>query len=217
MSLLLAVDAGGTVNYVLTCATGTYTYTGQAATLSVTHSLVCANGAYTYTGQAATLNVAHRLACDAGSYAYTGNDATLTYVAGSAAVNYTLACDAGSYAYAGSDAVLTYVPIAAVPESSGGWEYFIHYHRRLEKLKEKEKRQLEEIEAKQQELARLEVLPIEKAKDLKTDIHRLSRQVNELQEQIDSLKVLIYLEREQLLAEQTKRRRRAMTFLLLAA
>ena len=89
-------------------------------------------------------------------------------------------------------------------------------HRRLEKLKEKEKRQLEEIEAKQQELANLEVLPA-KEKDLKTDIDRLSKQVHALQEQIDSLKVLIYLEREQLLAEQTKRRQRAMTFLLLAA
>lgn len=87
MSLLLAVGGGVTpVNYVLTCAVGSYTYTGQAATLRRGYSLICAPG----------------------SYAYTGIAATLTYVPGVATANYTLVCDVGSYVYSGIAATLTY-------------------------------------------------------------------------------------------------------------
>lgn len=106
MSLLLALGGAATpVNYVLTCDSGTYTYTGQAATLSLERRLTCDTGAYVYTGQDATLQVRRSLVCDVGSYVYTGNDAALTYVPG--AVNYTLTCDSGSYVYTGQDATLS--------------------------------------------------------------------------------------------------------------
>ena len=91
-------DAGGPVNYVLTCDVG----------------------AYVYTGQAATLTVARRLALDAGAYNYVGNAAILDYVPGAAGpVNYTLALAAGTYLYVGQDAILTYVdnstPVVPMP------------------------------------------------------------------------------------------------------
>ena len=80
----LPAAAGGAVNYTLTCSAGSYTYTGQAATLNRGIALQCSAGAYSYTGQAATLNRGIKLTCSAGAYVYTGKAATLTYVSGSA-------------------------------------------------------------------------------------------------------------------------------------
>jgi hypothetical protein len=98
MSLLLAAGgAGSPVNYVLTCASGSYSYTGVAASLNVAHSLVC----------------------DAGAYAYSGNAATLTYTPGAAKVDYVLSCSAGSYAYSGQPASLLYVA-GAIQVIQGG-------------------------------------------------------------------------------------------------
>ena len=51
----LPAAAGGAVNYTLTCSAGSYTYTGQAATLNRGIKLTCSAGAYVYTGKAATL------------------------------------------------------------------------------------------------------------------------------------------------------------------
>lgn len=63
-----------------------------AASSAVNYTLSCAAGSYTYTGVAATLDyvaggtpIDYTLTCAAGSYTYTGNDATLTYVSGVAA------------------------------------------------------------------------------------------------------------------------------------
>lgn len=81
-------------------------YDPTQASGSVTYVLSCAVGTYIYTGQTATLTVARKLTLDAGAYTYTGQDATLTYVAGN--VDYVLACDAGEYAYIGNNATLTY-------------------------------------------------------------------------------------------------------------
>ena len=95
---------GGKVAYVLTCAAGSYAYSGIAAGLNVVHSLTCASGAY----------------------AYAGNAATLTYVPGAATVNYTLTCAAGAYAYQGNDA--TFVKTGAATghiggdDAPGGWK-----------------------------------------------------------------------------------------------
>lgn len=136
MSLLLAEGgAGSPVNYTLTCETGTYVYTGQAATFQVRHSLTCDSGAYLYTGQAATLQVVHSLICDAGAYTYTGIDAALSYVPGTGAVNYTLICDAGSYTYSGNDITLSYVEGVVVQPSRGGGGRYIGYLPPYEKKK----------------------------------------------------------------------------------
>lgn len=108
MSLLLALGAaGGPVNYVLTCAAGSYTYTGLAATFNRGYSLSCSAGSYVYAGNAATLTRGYSLTCASGAYVYTGNAATLDYVSGAAPVNYTLTCDAGAYVYSGQSATLT--------------------------------------------------------------------------------------------------------------
>lgn len=130
---------GSPVNYTLVCASGSYVYTGQAATLTLARNLSLAAGAYVYTGQAATLTVARQLSLAAGAYAYVGNaasltvarklalaagayayvgqDATLTYVPGAAKIDYVLACAVGAYVYTGQDATLTYRAGATIPLS----------------------------------------------------------------------------------------------------
>lgn len=59
MSLLdlrsLEEASGSSTSYVLSCSTGTYTYTGQTATFSVTRVLTADTGSYSYTGQTANL------------------------------------------------------------------------------------------------------------------------------------------------------------------
>jgi len=127
---------GSSVNYTLTCAVGSYVYTGQTATLGLARKLALDVGAYVYTGQAATLTVARRLALDAGAYVYAGNNATLDYVPGR--VDYTLACDAGAYVYTGQDATLDYS--AGVPVPTGGHFAFDEKKRGKRWKKEKEER-----------------------------------------------------------------------------
>lgn len=128
---LTYIPGDGTVDYVLTCAAGAYTCTGQAATLSVSHSLSCEAGAYSYSGVSASLQIAHGLTCSAGAYDYTGssatlsvnrslacatgaydyigNTATLDYLSGTASISYALTCAVGAYAYTGQAATLTVV------------------------------------------------------------------------------------------------------------
>jgi hypothetical protein len=143
---------GSSVNYTLTCASGSYVYTGQAATLELARKLSLAAGAYVYTGQAATLVVARnlslavgaytytgvaaslkldrKLALAAGAYSYAGLPATLTYVPGAAKIDYVLACAAGAYVINGQDAVLTYTsgmsPRAHPAVSHGSKHPWIH-------------------------------------------------------------------------------------------
>lgn len=105
-------------NYSLSCSAGSYTVTGQAATLTysagnVNYSLSCANGTYNVTGQSATLTYvgaphAYSLSCANGTYAVTGQSATLIYSAGHA--NYALSCAFGAYSVTGQTATLTYTP-----------------------------------------------------------------------------------------------------------
>lgn len=224
MSLLLAVTTGGATNYTLTCAAGAYTYTGQAATLSVAHSLVCAAGAYIYTGQAATLNVVHSLVCSAGAYTYTGNAATLSYVPGTGAVHYTLTCDAGSYVYTGNDTTLAYVAGVAYIPSGGSYRPYRYlslpeYGKRKdydeEELKrlvlEAEERNKEEIsvlEHKSEQLYR-EGVKLAEIKSSVISMHReLEKRVNaQLLFDIDlKLKLL-----------ETQRRKNMAILLLMAA
>ncbi len=97
--LFVVGQPAGGPTYTLTCDAGSYTVTGQAATLEVGRKLALDAGSYTVTGQAATLTFTRLLACDAGSYTVTGQAATL-------AVNRALAFDAGSYTVTGQDAGL---------------------------------------------------------------------------------------------------------------
>lgn len=62
---------------VLTALEGTYTVTGQTATLTLTRELIALNGSYTVTGQTAGLAYGRVLTPLNGSYAVTGQTATL--------------------------------------------------------------------------------------------------------------------------------------------
>jgi hypothetical protein len=99
---VLLLDAPST-NYVLTCNHGTYSYTGQSATLAKSKVIVASAGAYTYTGRTANLYRSKVIVASAGNYSYTGQSANLYR-------NRTLIATNGTYAYAGQDAILTYTP-----------------------------------------------------------------------------------------------------------
>jgi hypothetical protein len=168
MSLLLAVGSGGAgVNYSLTCASGSYTLTGQPALLKVTRRLICDSGSYSLTGQATLLKVSHRLVCDAGSYSFTGqaallkvsrallcdagaynltgNAATLTYTAGTGAVAYNLICSVGAYNLSGNDATLIYTSGQATRLKGVRSSYFVKQDTPTKKTEEQIKNELYEF------------------------------------------------------------------------
>lgn len=111
----------GGPTYTLTADAGTYTLTGQTASLLAARILAADAGAYTLAGQSAGL-LAHRvLSADAGSYTMTGEDVALLaarkLTADPGAYNLTgtdvsllahriLTAGAGAFVLAGSDAAL---------------------------------------------------------------------------------------------------------------
>ena len=104
------------VAYSLTCNNGSYTVTGQNATLTYVgapqnYSLSCANGSYAVNGQVATLTYSaghtnYTLSCANGTYSVTGQSAILT-------VAKKLLANNGSYTVTGQAATLTYTPGSA--------------------------------------------------------------------------------------------------------
>lgn len=123
-----AAAGSGSINYTLSCDSGSYSLVGQSialkfnrklllnagsytlsgssALLRIAHKLPCNAGSYAQSGLSVNLKLAHKLTCATGSYALTGNAATLNYVAGIGAVNYTLACSSSSYLIIGNSAAL---------------------------------------------------------------------------------------------------------------
>lgn len=77
----------------------------------ISYTLSGITGSYTYTGQSATLTVAKKLSGTTGSYTYTGQSATLTYTAGSSSTAYNLSGTTGSYTYTGQSATLTVIKV----------------------------------------------------------------------------------------------------------
>jgi hypothetical protein len=88
---------------LLTAAAGSYALTGQTATLARLLTLTASAGSYAVSGQDASLKKGSLLSAAAGAYTLTGQDVTLTY---SGPTSYTLTADAGSYALSGQDASL---------------------------------------------------------------------------------------------------------------
>ena len=86
----------------------------QTTAGALSYSLTCDAGSFSLTGQDATLNLARRLICDAGSYFLTGQDATLNYASGR--FDYSLTCDAGAYTLTGQDANLVYSGQTGLPQ-----------------------------------------------------------------------------------------------------
>jgi Zn-dependent protease with chaperone function len=72
VALGAAFNEAGTTAYTLTAAQGSFTLTGQAATLSRTRALAASQGSFALTGQAATLKRALNVAAAQGSFPFTG-------------------------------------------------------------------------------------------------------------------------------------------------
>ena len=96
---ITGTEAGGGTAYTLTANAGSFTLTGQAATLRVGKVLTANAGSFTLTGQAATLRVGKTLTASAGSFTLTGQAATLS-------VGKALIASAGSFTLAGQAATL---------------------------------------------------------------------------------------------------------------
>lgn len=94
-------------NYTLSGANGSYALTGQAASFKRGYALGGANGSYSYSGIAASFKRGYGLSGASGSYSFTGKAATLTYTPGSGAVAYTLSGANGSYLFSGQSATFT--------------------------------------------------------------------------------------------------------------
>jgi len=140
---------GSPTSYTLSCGVGSYTYTGQTATFSVTRVLSGAAGSYTYSGKDATFSVARALSSDTGSYSYSGVSANLlaTRVLSSSTGSYAytgkdasfertgvLIADTGSYSYTGQTANLVYVPSEVVITPKGGFGDYKFDKREKERL-----------------------------------------------------------------------------------
>ena len=93
-----------TVGYTVVANNGSYTYTGQAATLLKSRVLTADSGTYAVTGQTASLLQGFLLTADSGTYTTTGQTATVDYAA---VTGYTLTADSGTYTVTGQTATLT--------------------------------------------------------------------------------------------------------------
>jgi hypothetical protein len=99
-ALAYKAAAGGGTTYTLSAAPGSFTLSGQAATLSVQRKLAAAAGSFTLAGQSASLSIQRRLTAGAGSFALTGDSATLS-------VGRRLTTGAGTFTLAGAAASLS--------------------------------------------------------------------------------------------------------------
>jgi hypothetical protein len=94
-------------NYTITCETGSYSYTGQSASLKKASNLICLAGSYLYTRQSATLTYAgtveptsYTLTCSTGNYTLTGQSSNLRLAR-------KIICSVGNYSYTGKASQLT--------------------------------------------------------------------------------------------------------------
>lgn len=78
-------------------AGGSFAFSGSAATLKRGYKVIAAAASFSFTGQAATLKIGRRLDAAAASFAFTGTASTLK-------VGYKVAADAASFAFTGTAA-----------------------------------------------------------------------------------------------------------------
>lgn len=90
--------------YTLTASVGSFTETGNSASLLYGRQLTAATGAFTETGNNAGTLVGYKVTAAVGSFTLTGNNATLTV----GAAGYTLTAAAGSFVESGQAAQLLY-------------------------------------------------------------------------------------------------------------
>ena len=97
-------DLAYSVGYTVVANNGSYTYTGQTATLLHSSVLTADSGTYAVTGQTASLLQGFLLTADSGTYTTTGQTATVDYAASS---GYSITADSGTYTVMGQTATLT--------------------------------------------------------------------------------------------------------------
>ena len=107
---VLMYEVSGTTAYSMTAAVGTFSFTGQAATLRTT--LLAAVGTFSYTGQAALFN--RSMAGALGTFSYTGQVAQLT-------ATYRMAGALGTFGYTGQVVLLTRA--YSMPGALGSFSY----------------------------------------------------------------------------------------------
>lgn len=88
-------------HYSLTCNAGSYTLTGNSATLHLTKAIIGTAGSYAFTGNAANFLLNQVIDGNTGSYTFTGSNASFV-------LNQSLKADAGSYSFTGNSATFTY-------------------------------------------------------------------------------------------------------------
>jgi len=115
-ALLVEPSAGGA--YTLTAQHGTYTVTGQSATITRNRALTASAGSYAVTGQSAGIAIGRVLTAQSGAYTLAGQSADIEY-SGTAA-NYELVCEPGSYTVTGSDAGIEWTQAAPAVGGGGG-------------------------------------------------------------------------------------------------
>lgn len=101
--------------YTLTAQAGSYSLTGQSATITRNRALTASAGSYAVTGQSATLVKGRVLTAQAGSYSLTGQSANIDYAA---VTGYTLTAQAGSYSLTGQSAGINVGKVLAAQAGS---------------------------------------------------------------------------------------------------
>ncbi|MCA6393434.1 MAG: hypothetical protein IM607_18830 [Cytophagales bacterium] len=184
--------------FTLSADGGTYSYSGNNATLTYTttgaFTLSADGGTYTYSGNNANLLYKRLLAADGGIYSYSGNNANLTYVPFSGA--YTIIAESGVYTYSGNNANLIYA--GQQPDAVGGGnprgykrEYQPYYYELQNRRKIERKFEEAELDLKVTK-NKIEALELKRTRDLADEsmqeelLALLTRQ-NELIEIINNL------------------------------
>ena len=106
------------IEYIVEAAYGTYSLTGQTATLTQGFLITADSGTYALTGQVATVEKDSILTADAGSYAVTGQAAEILR-------GYALAADSGSYAVTGQAATVAWTPVGAYALTADAGSYVL--------------------------------------------------------------------------------------------
>lgn len=107
----------GAANYTITANSGTYSLTGQIATILKSRIVSAANGTYSLSGQVATVLRSKLVNAANGTYSLTGQAAAISYTP--PAANYTITAECGVYSVTGQSATIAYVPITTSVQGGG--------------------------------------------------------------------------------------------------
>lgn len=106
-------DAGGSTAYSLEALAGSYSLTGQTASLEKGSLVVASAGSYLLTGQTAGLLKGSKVSADSGPYTLTGQSASLLK-------GFEVSADSGTYTLSGQDVSLVYSGTAVVLTADNG-------------------------------------------------------------------------------------------------